>query len=186
MDNSFHWTQVAITVAQGLGMHQRLDLTLANTWSENEYTKANKYVWNSVKNSSLSDHEKRIWKRIWWTLFCRERTLALSRGRPFTIRESETDIEEVTADDFDDDFSCCKGGGEITVRYFLQYIKLSRLVGEILQHRQLFSKTSFSLRLKHKLEFEHRLHCWYDGLPADLRWEPANQYIWSSVLQLYY
>lgn len=139
----------------------------------------------------MSDPEKRIWKRIWWTLFCRERTLAFSRGRPFTIRESETDIEEVTADDFEDDLpgdSCCGGGGggEITVRYFLQYIKLSRLVGEILQQRQLFSKTSSSLRLKHKSEFEHRLHGWYDELPADLRWEPANQDIWSSILQLYY
>ncbi|QKX56197.1 uncharacterized protein TRUGW13939_03297 [Talaromyces rugulosus] len=165
MDNSFHWTQVAITVARGLGMHR------------------------SMKNSGLPGHEKRLRKRIWWTLFCRERTLALSRGRPFTIRESDTDIEEVTADDFEE---LPHSREDVTVRYFLQYIKLSRLVGEILQQRQLFSKTtltpssSSSLRLKHKLEFEHRLHSWYDELPADLRWEPANQDIWSSILQLYY
>jgi hypothetical protein len=142
---------------------------------------------NSMKNSGLPDPEKRIRKRIWWTLFCRERTLALSRGRPFTICESDTDIEEVTADDFEVLPGSCE---EITVRYFLQYIKLSRLVGEILQQRQLFSRTtltsSSSLRLKQKLEFEHRLHGWYDELPADLRWEPANQDIWSSILQLYY
>jgi hypothetical protein len=149
---------------------------------------SNEYARNSVMSSGLSDSEKRVRKRIWWALFCRDRTLALTRGKPLTIRESDTDIEEVTTDDFEETSGAsCHSCEEITVRYFLQYIKLSRLVGEILQQRQLFSKSTLtSLQLKHKIEFERRLHDWYDELPADLRWEPANQDLWSSVLQLDY
>ena len=50
--NVFYWSRVATVVAQGSGMHR------------------------SVESSQLSRADKRIWKRIWWTLFTRDRSVA--------------------------------------------------------------------------------------------------------------
>ena len=55
--NVFYWTRVAVNIAQGIGMHR------------------------SVESSQLSKADKRLWKRVWWTIFTRDRSCAVALGR---------------------------------------------------------------------------------------------------------
>ena len=57
----------------------------------------------SVENSQLSKPDKRLWKRIWWTLFTRDRSVAVALGRPIGINTDDSDVEMVTEDDFIED-----------------------------------------------------------------------------------
>ncbi|KAL9625724.1 MAG: hypothetical protein Q9160_000044 [Pyrenula sp. 1 TL-2023] len=104
--NVFYWTRVAITVAQGSGMHR------------------------SVENSQLSRPDKRIWKRIWWTLFTRDRSVAVALGRPVHINTDDSDVEMVSEDDFIDDdmdYTADYPPDPIHVQFFLHYVKFTTL-----------------------------------------------------------
>ncbi|PHH77402.1 hypothetical protein CDD83_4126 [Cordyceps sp. RAO-2017] len=79
--NVFYWSRVATIVAQGSGMHR------------------------SVEQSQLSKSDKRLWKRIWWTLFTRDRSVAVALGRPIHINLDDSDVEMLTEDDFIEDES---------------------------------------------------------------------------------
>ena len=57
----------------------------------------------SVESSQLSKADKRLWKRVWWTLFTRDRSVAVALGRPVHINLDDSDVEMLTEDDFIED-----------------------------------------------------------------------------------
>ena len=110
--NVFYWSRVAVIVAQGSGMHRRyVTWTDAQAWSgivsdamrkrhhpctpganrgrkralSGAHHLALVLTTRSVENSQLSKGDKRLWKRIWWTLFTRDRSVAVALGRPVSI-----------------------------------------------------------------------------------------------------
>ncbi|KAK5685600.1 Transcriptional activator of fatty acid utilization [Elasticomyces elasticus] len=106
-------------VAQGCGMHR------------------------SVEHSQLSRADKRLWKRIWWTLFTRDRSATVAVGRPTGINNQDSDVEMVSEDDFiddeDPDGAAAAQGHQSQfapdpthVRLFLNYIKLCVIMGLVL------------------------------------------------------
>lgn len=71
------------------------------------------------------------------------------------------------------------------IRAFLHFIDLCEAIGKILQERSLFSSeypSSPGAKLAHHVELES----WYQQLPEWLQWDPLNDELWPSVLQLYY
>jgi hypothetical protein len=56
-----------------------------------------------VENSQLSRADKRLWKRVWWTLFTRDRSVAVALGRPVMINTDDADVEMISEDDFIED-----------------------------------------------------------------------------------
>lgn len=163
--NVFYWSRVATIVAQGSGMHR------------------------SVERSQLSKSDKRLWKRIWWTLFTRDRSVAVALGRPVHINLDDSDVEMLTEDDFIEDES--DRGSEfppdpIHVQFFLQYVKLCEIMGLVLS--QQYSVASKG-RQRNAIDLTHSdmaLADWLQNCPKIVYWEMPRHHFWSALLHSNY
>lgn len=163
--NVFYWTRVATIVAQGSGMHR------------------------SVEQSQLSRSDKRLWKRIWWTLFTRDRSVAVALGRPVHINLDDSDVEMLAEEDFIEDDT--EGGGEfppdqIHVQFFLQYVKLCEIMGLVLS--QQYSVASKG-RQRNAIDLTHSdmaLADWLQNCPKIVYWEVPRHHFWSALLHSNY
>ncbi|KAL3417126.1 fungal specific transcription factor domain-containing protein [Phlyctema vagabunda] len=162
--NVFYWVGLAITLAQGFGMHRNAD------------------------QSRLSNLDKKLWKRIWWTLFTRDRSVAVAMGRPVYINLEETDVPMLSEDDFveDDHDNETFPPDPIHVQFFLQYIKVCQIMDLILiQHYSITSRT----RRHHALaltQCDMSLADWLEECPEFIRWDPARYEFWSALLHCFY
>ncbi|KAK6399522.1 Transcriptional activator of fatty acid utilization, partial [Oleoguttula sp. CCFEE 5521] len=163
--NVFYWSRVAVIVAQGSGMHR------------------------SVEGSQLSQADKRLWKRIWWTLFTRDRSVAVALGRPVTINIEDSDVEMVSEDDFYDDEPdrpAEYAPNPIHVQFFINYVKLCEIMGLVLS--QQYSVAS-KMRRNNALDLTHSdmaLADWLQNCPPEVRWEPQRHHFWSALLHSNY
>ncbi|KAK2733107.1 Transcriptional activator of fatty acid utilization [Myotisia sp. PD_48] len=163
--NVFYWTRVAIIVAQGSGMHR------------------------SVETSQLSRPDKRLWKRVWWTLFTRDRSVAVALGRPVNINTDDSDVEMLTEDDFIEDDA--EGVAEYPpdsthVQFFLQYVKLCEIMGLVLS--QQYSVAS-KARRTNAIDLTHSdmaLADWLQNCPKEVYWERSRHHFWSALLHSNY
>ncbi|KAL3418346.1 cutinase transcription factor 1 alpha [Phlyctema vagabunda] len=163
--NVFYWSRVATIVAQGSGMHR------------------------SVEGSQLSKADKRLWKRIWWTLFTRDRSVAVALGRPVHINTDDSDVEMISEDDFIEDED-----GEpneyppqhLHVQFFLQYVKLCEIMGLVLS--QQYSVAS-KARRQNAIDLTHSdmaLADWLQNCPKEVYWESSRHHFWSGLLHSNY
>jgi hypothetical protein len=162
--NVFYWTRVATIVAQGSGMHR------------------------SVEQSQLNKSDKRLWKRIWWTLFTRDRSVAVALGRPVHINLDDADVEMLSEDDFieDDDRQSPYPPDPIHVQFFLQYVKLCEIMGLVLS--QQYSVASKG-RQRTAIDLTHSdmaLADWLQNCPKIVRWETPRHHFWSALLHSNY
>ncbi len=163
--NVFYWSRVATIVAQGSGMHR------------------------SVEQSQLSKSDKRLWKRIWWTLFTRDRSVAVALGRPVGINLDDSDVEMLTEDDFIEDESGSNpefAPDQIHVQFFLQYVKLCEIMGLVLS--QQYSVASKG-RQRNAIDLTHSdmaLADWLQNCPKIVYWEMPRHHFWSALLHSNY
>ncbi|KAI9799387.1 MAG: Transcriptional activator of fatty acid utilization [Piccolia ochrophora] len=163
--NVFYWSRVATIVAQGSGMHR------------------------SVEGSALNRADKRLWKRIWWTLFTRDRSVAVALGRPVHINTDDSDVEMVSEDDFNDDEENHPAEfppDRIHVGFFLQYVKLCEIMGLVLSQQ-------YSVASKHRrqnaIDLTHSdmaLADWLQNCPREIYWERARHHFWAALLHSNY
>ncbi len=163
--NVFYWSRVATIVAQGSGMHR------------------------SVEASQLSKSDKRLWKRIWWTLFTRDRSVAVALGRPVHINLADSDVEMLIEDDFIEDEPDQPSEyppDPIHVQFFLQYIKLCEIMGLVLsQQYSVASKT----RGKSPIDLTHSdmtLADWLQNCPKIVYWDVNEHHFWAALLHSNY
>lgn len=160
--NVFYWSRVATIVAQGSGMHR------------------------SVEKSQLSRADKRLWKRIWWTLFTRDRSVAVALGRPVNINTDDSDVEMVCEDDFIEDENPEFPPDLLHVQFFLQYVKLCEIMGLVLS--QQYSVAS-KARRQNAIDLTHSdmaLADWLQNCPKEIYWETARHHFWSALLHSNY
>ncbi|KAI1324988.1 fungal-specific transcription factor domain-containing protein [Xylariaceae sp. FL0255] len=163
--NVFYWSRVAIIVAQGSGMHR------------------------SVESSQLSPPDKRLWKRIWWTLFTRDRAVAVALGRPCNINLDDCDVEMLTEEDFiedEPDTVSVYPPDPIHVNFFLQYVKLCEIMGLVLS--QQYSVASRGRR-QNAIDLTHSdmaLADWLQNCPKTIYWEMPRHHFWSALLHSHY
>ncbi|KAM7185287.1 putative cutinase transcription factor 1 alpha [Naviculisporaceae sp. PSN 640] len=163
--NVFYWTRVATIVAQGSGMHR------------------------SVEGSQLKKTDKRLWKRIWWTLFTRDRSVAVALGRPCHINLDDSDVEMLTEDDFiedDPDHPSEYLPDPVHVQFFLQYVKLCEIMGLVLS--QQYSVASKGRR-QNAIDLTHSdmaLADWLQNCPKIVYWEMPRHHFWSALLHSNY
>lgn len=164
--NVFYWSRVATIVAQGSGMHR------------------------SVEQSQLSKTDKRLWKRIWWTLFTRDRSVAVALGRPVHINTDDSDVEMLCEDDFieveDDSQEAEYSQNPLHVQFFLQYVKLCEIMGLVLS--QQYSVAS-KARRQNAIDLTHSdmaLADWLQNCPKEVSWEPSRHQFWSALLHSNY
>ena len=163
--NVFYWSRVATIVAQGSGMHR------------------------SVEGSQLSKSDKRLWKRIWWTLFTRDRSVAVALGRPCHINLDDSDVEMLTEDDFLEEDSNLPGEyppDPIHVQFFLQYVKLCEIMGLVLS--QQYSVASKGRR-QNAIDLTHSdmaLADWLQNCPKLVYWEVQTHHFFAALLHSNY
>ncbi|KAI7758574.1 hypothetical protein ACKAV7_003158 [Fusarium commune] len=163
--NVFYWSRVATIVAQGSGMHR------------------------SVEQSQLSRADKRLWKRIWWSLFTRDRSVAVALGRPVHINLDDSDVEMLTEDDFIEDEvdrASEYPPDPIHVQFFLEYVKLCEIMGLVLS--QQYSVASKG-RQRNAIDLTHSdmaLADWLQNCPKIVYWEMPRHHFWSALLHSNY
>ncbi|KIM92971.1 hypothetical protein OIDMADRAFT_67974, partial [Oidiodendron maius Zn] len=160
---TFYWTRVATIFAQSLGMNR------------------------SVANTQLSMADKRLWKRIWWTIFTRDRSVAVAKGRPTVINTDYCDVEAICEDDFieDDDPSNAGSPSPHHIQFFMQYVKLSEIMGLILsQHYSVNSRAQKknAIGIGH---FNEALINWLQHCPREVCWTRSKHFL-SALLHVSY
>ncbi|KAI9652219.1 MAG: Transcriptional activator of fatty acid utilization [Alyxoria varia] len=151
--NVFFWSRVATIIAQGSGMHR------------------------SVESSQLSKPDKRLWKRIWWTLFTRDRSTAVALGRPCCINIEDSDVEMLNQDDFVDDEvdrPSDYAPDPIHVQFFLNYVKLTEIMGLVLSQQYSVASKGYK---QNALDLQHSdmaLADWLHNCPREVFWERAH------------
>ncbi|KAL2157487.1 hypothetical protein VTH06DRAFT_6038 [Thermothelomyces fergusii] len=163
--NVFYWTRVATIVAQGSGMHR------------------------SVEGSQLSLSDKRLWKRIWWSLFTRDRSVAVALGRPCHINLDDSDVEMLTEEDFiedEPDQASEYPPDPVHVQFFLQYVKLCEIMGIVLSQQYSVAAKG---RRHNPIDLTHSdmaLADWLQNCPKIVYWEVPRHHFWSALLHSNY
>lgn len=143
----------------------------------------------SVENSQLSRPDKRLWKRVWWTLFTRDRSVAVALGRPVSINTDDTDVGMVSEDDFIEDevdSSAEYPPDHIHVQFFLQYVKLCEIMGLVLSQQY---SVSSKARRTNAIDLTHSdmaLADWLQNCPREVYWERPRHHFWSALLHANY
>jgi hypothetical protein len=75
--DTWHWMGVAISLAHTIGLHRDPAAT------------------------SMPLRKRKLWKRIWWSCFMRDRLIALGMRRPTRIKDEDFDVPMLSKADFD-------------------------------------------------------------------------------------
>ncbi|KAJ6139441.1 hypothetical protein N7471_005927 [Penicillium samsonianum] len=80
----WYWLGIAVSLCQTMGLHRFSAAVFAN--------------------SPITRPQQRLWRRLWWTCFYRDRWLSLTMGRPLRINMNDCNTVPPTADDMLSDF----------------------------------------------------------------------------------
>ncbi|KAI1171250.1 fungal-specific transcription factor domain-containing protein [Nemania sp. FL0916] len=75
--DTWHWMGVAISLGHTIGLHR------------------------NPANTNMSLQRRKLWKRIWWSCFMRDRLIALGMRRPTRIKDEDFDVPMLEESDFD-------------------------------------------------------------------------------------
>jgi hypothetical protein len=75
--DTWHWMGVAISLGHTIGLHR------------------------NPANTNMAPQRQKLWKRIWWSCFMRDRLIALGMRRPTRIKDEDFDVPMLEEEDFD-------------------------------------------------------------------------------------
>jgi hypothetical protein len=75
--DTWHWMGVATSVAHTIGLHR------------------------NPERSNMDAKRTKLWKRIWWSTYMRDRLIALGMRRPTRIKTEDYDVPMMTLEDFE-------------------------------------------------------------------------------------
>jgi hypothetical protein len=75
--DTWHWMGVATSVAHTIGLHR------------------------NPERSNMDSKRTKLWKRIWWSTYMRDRLIALGMRRPTRIKTEDYDVPMITLEDFE-------------------------------------------------------------------------------------
>ncbi|KAI5852063.1 fungal-specific transcription factor domain-containing protein [Tricharina praecox] len=149
------WLSGAIRMAQSMGLHR------------------------SAERSRLNNRDKRIWRRLWWLLFLRDRQASSHFGKPMMIDEKDCDVEPLELEDLEGEVD------RVQALCLLEQVKLAKLVSGI-------TSCEFSPgaardlvgRMQLRESCHHRLSEWQQGLPPELVYQSNSKNLWAMCLQI--
>lgn len=154
--NSFYWSRVALSIAQGFGLHR------------------------SMEKTNMPLDTKRTWKKMWWALFTRDRWGAVALGRPVLVNLEDSDVPMLTEDDFIEDepgLPALYPVNRTHVLSFIHSVKLSEIMGMVL--KQQFSINAEISRRQNRIPVVS--HCdmamgsWMNNLPPELKYSVKDK-----------
>ncbi|CAG8502961.1 1993_t:CDS:2 [Acaulospora morrowiae] len=130
-------------------------------------------------------------KLVWWGCFIIDRLNSLSTGDPLAINDKLCDIEFPSPDEVDDqDENQQPSSSQQTntqsstytqqINIFVNFARLARLTGQIIEHLQSVSCTGISSSWNHHVMvsgFENLLLSWLRELPPYLHYTPSPQHM---------
>lgn len=126
---------------------------------------------------------------MWWSLFTRDRSVAVALGRPVSINTDDSDVEMISEEDFLEDEGDPVNDYRpepVHVQFFLQYVKLCEIMGLVLS--QQYSVAS-KARRTNAIDLTHSdmaLADWLQNCPRDVYWERSRHHFWSALLHSNY
>ncbi|KAI9934413.1 hypothetical protein MW887_000027 [Aspergillus wentii] len=75
--DTWHWMGVSLSLAHTIGLHR------------------------DPGNSRMDVRRQRMWKRIWWSTYTRDRLIALGMRRPMRVKDDDCDVPMLCLDDFE-------------------------------------------------------------------------------------
>lgn len=75
--DTWHWMGVAISLAHTIGLHR------------------------NPGSTTMAPTKQKLWKRIWWSCFMRDRLIALGMRRPTRIKDEDFDVPMLEESDFE-------------------------------------------------------------------------------------
>ncbi|KZL74672.1 cutinase transcription factor 1 alpha [Colletotrichum tofieldiae] len=139
-----HWLGASISLAQTKALHRASRAT------------------TTVKKM------ERLRKRLWWSIYIRERQCAAALGLPNRIRDEDCDIEPLEVEDFEHAFSPTLPTNKIQeyTLYFIGIAQLSRVLGRVVHGGFLPSK---SLSASDRSQMKNDLVRWRQSLPPAMQ-----------------
>lgn len=158
LGNSYYWSRVAVTVAQGYGFHRTLNDTI------------------------LTPEEMKKWKLAWWNLYIKDISASVSFGRPKIIHLEDCDVEMLRSEDFPEDVSY------EDAESFIQLIKLSEIISIVMQEQYSAKAERFKHRENWVITHcDMLMSSWRNNLPHNLQYVPNKKFPLSvNCLNLYY
>ncbi|KAH3687386.1 hypothetical protein WICPIJ_001663 [Wickerhamomyces pijperi] len=159
--NSYLWTRLGITVAQGAGFYREID----------------------PETSNLSVKELKLAKLIFWYLYIRDVATAVGYGRPVMINLDDCDIELPVLSDFAEEVP------RINAQCFIEMLKITEVAWIVAQEQYSISAFKKKKRGEH-MPINHcdmLLSNWRGGLAPELQYDPSkNMPFMVLTLNLYY
>ncbi|UKZ67054.1 uncharacterized protein TrAtP1_008217 [Trichoderma atroviride] len=164
-----YWLGIAITLAESYGFHR------------------------SSRSMSKDSHTARMRRRIWWTVYVRERQAAASLGLPSRIRDEDCDIEPLSPSDWETDnsgpdspFGSCLPEH---VTYAIKMVEIAKLLGKIIDVHFVPGNASLSVTSSNTLrDLNISLEAWRESLPEHIKYSPeeGSDSVWTCLLHLAY
>lgn len=133
--------------------------------------------------------DKRLWKRIWWTLFARDRSVAVALGRPVHINADDSDVEMICEEDFiedEDDEVAEYAPNHRHVQFFLQYVRLCEIMGLVLAQQYSVATKAGRQNALNLAHSDMALADWLQNCPKEVQWEKSRHNFWSALLHANY
>ncbi|RSL67624.1 hypothetical protein CEP53_002881 [Fusarium sp. AF-6] len=164
--DSWYWLGCATTFAQSINMHR--------------------------SRPELSPETRSLWRRIWWSIYSRDRHTAACLGRPCRIRDEDCDVELLTEEDlrFDEcyDDELIPAQKDYHISYFIEMSNLAVILGDIVIGE--FSPRRPALECYKAENLVERLKQWESRVPECLKNMPPDETLgasfWASNLQMAY
>ncbi|KAF5647675.1 cutinase transcription factor 1 alpha [Fusarium tjaetaba] len=166
--DSWFWLGCATSCAQSLGMYR------------------------STVASRLSPEKRALRKRIWWSIYTRDRHTAACLGKPCRIRDEDCDIEPLTEEDFyfDDDHNdpLITRQEEYHTALAIEMTKAAEILGDIVIAE--YSPRRPDLEQYKPERLKQRLEQWEAQLPKCMQRAPLDETLgpafWATQLHMAY
>ncbi|KAL7905610.1 N-terminal binuclear Zn cluster-containing/DNA binding domain-containing protein [Trichoderma velutinum] len=164
-----YWLGVVITLAESYGLHR------------------------SSRSMSKDSYTASMRRRIWWSIYVRERQAAAALGLPSRIRDDDCDIEPLNPMDLesevspvDPSFGSCQPEH---VTYAIKMVEIAKLLGRIIDlhfgpgHASVSSASPITLQ-----DLNASLEAWMASLPENMKYSPdhGTDSVWACLLHLAY
>ncbi|CDR38827.1 CYFA0S02e06480g1_1 [Cyberlindnera fabianii] len=158
LGNSFYWTRIAITAAQGFGFHRNM-------------------------SGNFSNEEIKVCKILWWNLYIRDISCSVAFGRPRVIHLEDCDVPMLQPSDFPPELP--RHDAEAFVQMIRLSEIMSIVLQEQYSIRAEKSKRQReNLVMTH---CDMIMSGWRSNLPPQLQYAPHQQLPLSvNILNLYY
>ncbi|KAL4893653.1 fungal-specific transcription factor domain-containing protein [Aspergillus ambiguus] len=156
----FYWSRLGTALAQAEGLHE------------------------SQTYTDLDPSESGLRKRIWWTLYTRDRSVAAAFGRPIHINTGDCTVEQLTETDFieRDETLQLEYPIDITcARFFIEYVKLCQLM-DLGLCLKLSSRSTQDSRNSEAAHCELGLNEWLVSCPTELHWREIRHSFLPAIL----